>query len=252
MTLLVEAGHGGLKWAFLEGGRLTRIECVALHGVEPGTWQARLAALTPRPRRVVVANLAGAAFEANLRILAQDSWRLVPEFLQATAEHQGLRNGSADPAALAIDRWAAMVAAWQTARGALLVASAAAAFSVDLVDGDGLHRGGWTLPGERLMREALHAQTSGVAAAALLDEAVVEGPFGTNTAGGVQQGARLALGALVDRAATLLEAGGRPAPRVFVTGAAAEDIVPLAKRGTSVVPHLALEGLALLATAEAA
>jgi len=133
-----------------------------------------------------------------------------------------------------------------------MVASAGAAFTVDLVDGDGLHRGGWTLPGERLMREALHAQTSGVAAAALLDAAVVEGPFGTNTAGGVQQGARLALGALIDRAATLLEAGGRPAPRVFVTGAAADDIAPLATRRTSVVPDLALEGLALLAAGEAA
>jgi type III pantothenate kinase len=247
MTLLVDASNSGLKWARLERGRLGAVGAVTHRGVEPEAWQARLAALAPAPRRVVVANVAGAAFEARFRAWAERQWRLVPEFAAASAERLGVRNAYARPAALGVDRWLAMLAAWRTAPGPLLVATAGTAFTVDLIDGDGLHRGGCIVPGERLMREALHAQTSGVAAAALLDHAAVDGAFGINTAGAVQQGARLALAALVDRAARVLEAASGAVPRIFVSGGAAGEIAPLMTRAAEVVPHLVLQGLALLA-----
>ncbi len=248
MTLLLAAGHTGLEWARLdEDGRLGAIETATHRGVEPETWQQRLAALAPPPRRVVVANVAGAAFAARLRRFSERQWRVSAEFVAALAEGPGVRNGYARPAALGVDRWLAMLAAWQIAPGPLVVASTGPAFAVDVVDGDGLHRGGCVVPGERLMREALHAQTSGVAAAALLDHAAVDGAFGINTAGAVQQGARLALASLVDRAARALEAAGGTTPRIFVVGGAAGEIGPLVTRSVEIVPHLVLRGLALLA-----
>jgi type III pantothenate kinase len=247
VTLLVDAGSSGLKWARVVNGRLAGVASVAHHGVEPEAWQAHLAALAPAPRRVIVANVAGAAFEARFRAWAARQWQLAPEFPSASAERLGVRSAYARPAALAIDRWLAMLAARRTVAMPLLVASAGTAFTVDLVDGDGQHRGGCIVPGERLMREVLHAQTSGVAAAALLDHAAVEGAFGINTAGAVQQGARLALASLVDRAARALESASGVAPRIFFTGAAAEDIAPLVTRMVAVAPHLVLEGLSLLA-----
>jgi type III pantothenate kinase len=249
MTLLVAVGHTGLEWARLDGdGRLGAVETALHRGVEPETWQQRLAALAPPPRRLVVANVAGAAFAARLRRFAERQWRRAPEFIVASAEGPGVRNGYARPAALGVDRWLALLAAWQLTPGPLVVATTGAAFAVDVVDGDGLHRAGCVVPGERLMREALHAQTSGVAAAALLDHAAVDGAFGINTAGAVQQGARLALASLVDRAARALEAAGSNAPRVFVVGASAGEIAPLVARPVEIVPHLVLRGLALLAT----
>ncbi|HUO80452.1 MAG TPA: type III pantothenate kinase [Steroidobacteraceae bacterium] len=247
MTLLVDAGNSGVKWARLADGQLAGIGAVTHRGVEPEAWQARLAALAPAPRRVLVANVAGPAFEARFRSWAARQWRLTPEFPAASAERLGVRNAYVRPDALGIDRWLAMLAAWRAAGVPLLVASAGTAFTVDLVDGEGLHRGGCIVPGERLMREALHAQTSGVAAAALLDRAVVDGAFGVNTAGAVQQGARLALASLVDRAARVLEAAAGVAPRIFVAGGAAAEIAPLVTRAVELAPHLVLEGLALVA-----
>lgn len=252
MTLLIDAGIAELKWARLVDGRLTDVEAVTHPGVEPEAWQARLAALAPAPRRVVVANVAGSAFATRFRAWAARQWKISPEFASASAERLGVRNAYATPATLGVDRWLAMLAAWRTAAVPLLVASAGTAFTVDLVDGSGLHRGGCIVPGERLMREALHAQTSGVAAAALLDHAAIDGAFGINTAGAVQQGARLALASLVDRAARVLEASSGAAPRIFVAGGAAEEIAPLVTRAVEVVPHLVLEGLALVATGGAA
>jgi type III pantothenate kinase len=252
MTVLIDAASTGLQWARLAEGRLTDIGALMQPGVEPDAWQSRLAALDPAPRRVIVANAAGRAFETRFRSWAARQWDVPPEFPSASAERLGVRNAYARPGALGVDRWLAMLAAWRTAAAPLLVASAGTAFAVDLVDGTGLHRGGCIVPGERLMREALHAQTSGVAAAALLDGAAIDGAFGINTAGAVQQGARLALASLVDRAARVLEASTGVAPRIFIAGASAAEIAPLVARAVEIVPQLVLEGLALIAAEVAA
>ena len=94
------------------------------------------------------------------------------------------------------------------------------------------------------MREALYAQTSGIAAAALLDHAVIEGPFGVTTAGCVQQGARVALSALI----AALRARGSVAvgaTRLWVTGAGAEEVMPLLDEYAELWADLSLEGFRL-------
>ena len=249
MTLLVEAGAAGLKFARLEGGAPGAVGAVTHRGVEPAEWQAPLLALAPAPRRVVVANTAGAAFGARFGDWTRSRWHVAAEFPVAlrTVRELGVRNGHAEPATLPVDRWLALLAAWRRAEAALLVVSAESSVSVDLVDDTGRHRGGYLLPGERLMREALHSQTSGIAAAAMQDEAAVEEAFGVNTAGAVQQGARLAIAAVIERAALALEAAGAAAPRIFMTGAAMPELAPLMTGPIERVPHLVLEGLALLA-----
>ena len=251
MTLLVEVGATGLRWARLEGGAPGTAGAVTHRGVESAAWQRPLAALTPAPRRVVVANAAGAAFGARFDDWARHQWQVTAEFPVAarTVGGLGVRNGHAQPGTLPIDRWLAMLAAWSRSGAALLVVSADSAVSVDLIDDRGLHRGGCVLPGERLMREALYAQTSGIAAAALPDEAAVEGTFGVNTTGCVAQGARLALAAVVERAAQALGAASAATPRIYMTGGATADLAPLVLRPVECVPDLVLQGLALLVAA---
>jgi type III pantothenate kinase len=246
MTLLIDVGHTWLKWARLEGAAAGAAHSVVHHGVDPAEWQGALAAITPRPRRVVVANVAGEAFAGRLRDWTRAAWLLEPEFPVATRAAGGVTNAYAHPAALGIDRWLGMIAAWHEARAALLCASAGTAFTLDLIDARGAHRGGCIVPGVRLMRESLHAQTSDVAAAALLDPPAIDGVFGVNTAGGVQQGARLALAALADRTALALEQAVGTAPRVFLTGGAAPQVGALMTRPAEQVPDLVLRGLALL------
>jgi type III pantothenate kinase len=246
MTVLIDAGNTWLKWARLEGEAVGVAHSVVHHGVDPAEWQGALAAITPRPRRVVVANVAGTTFAARLREWIRATWLLEPQFLVATRTAVGVTNAYATPSALAIDRWLGMVAAWHEARAPLLCASAGTAFTLDLIDASGSHRGGCVVPGVRLMRESLHAQTSGIAAAALLDPPAIDGVFGVNTAGAVQQGARLALAALADRTALALETAAGTAPRVFLTGGAAPQVGVLMTRRVEQVPDLVLRGLALL------
>lgn len=245
MTLLVDAGNTFLKWARLEGDSVGRATTVVHHGVEPDEWQAALGAIGRAPRRVVVANVAGSAFAVRLREWTRATWQVDPEFPTASRSALGVTNAYPRPAALGIDRWLGMVAAWHAARAPLLCASAGTAFTIDLIDADGAHQGGCIVPGARLMRESLNAQTSGVAAAAMLDPPATDGVFGINTAGAVQQGAWLALAALADRTALSLEASAGTAARVYLTGGAAPQIAALMRRPVEQVPDLVLRGLAL-------
>ena len=245
MTLLLDAGTRWLKWAPLAGRAPGPAQRVPHDAADAPAWQRALAAIAA-PQRVVVANAAGAAFASAFAGWARRQWRVDPEFPAATGTAFGLRNGCRHPHELPIDRWLCLLAAWRLARAPLLVASARAVFAVDLVDGEGQHRGGWVVPGARLMRAALHAQTAGVAAPELADAALTDGVLGVNTAGGVQQGTRLALAALTDRLAAAFESAVGRAPIVYVTGGAGTEIAALMTRSRQELPDLVLSGLALL------
>ena len=252
MTLLIDAGNTFLKWAHLQGDALGASHSVAHHGVDADEWQGSLAGVGRAPTRVVVANVAGAAFAGRLRDFALARWQVDPQFPTAARSALGVTNAYSRPEALGIDRWLGMLAAWNVARAPLLCASAGTAFTIDLIDGAGRHRGGMIVPGARLMRESLHAQTSGVAAAAMLDPPATDGVFGVNTAGAVQQGARLALAALAERTVLSLEKMAGASARVFLTGGAAPQIAALMTRPVEQVPDLVLRGLALSLAGEAA
>lgn len=248
MILLIDVGSRWLKWALLHpGGTPGPSERVPYAPAEPAAWQGALATLAP-PSRILVANAAGLGFAAAFADWARRHWRVAPQFPVASAAALGVRNACQNPGELAIDRWLGLLAAWRVTAAPLLVASARAAYAVDLVDGGGQHRCGWVVPGARLMREVLHAQTAGVATPERADAAVTDGVFGVNTAGGVQQGAHLALAALTDRLATAFERELGRAPQLYVTGGAGSEIAALMRRTPRQLPDLVLGGLALLAT----
>lgn len=246
MTLVVDASGGTLRYARLVDGALLASTSMPHRGVEPEEWDVALGPLAPAPRRVLVANGAGRAFALRFAEWVERRWGVRVEFPVATAAVGGIHNGHLAPDSLPVDRWLGLIGARARVDGALVVVVVGPTFSIDLVDASGVHRGGYGLPGERLMREALHGQTSGVASAALLDTAAVEGVFGVNTAGAVQQGARLALAALVDRLAGALAAADS-APRVVMTGGGASDIAALVGGAVLLAPDLVLEGLACVA-----
>ena len=67
-----------------------------------------------------------------------------------------LRIAYDNPAHLGVDRFLSMLG--QCGEGPALVVGVGTALTLDLLDGDGLHRGGRIAPSPRTMREALHAR----------------------------------------------------------------------------------------------
>ena len=72
----------------------------------------------------------------------------------------GVTNQYADVSRLGIDRWLAMLAAFRRAGGACMVVDSGTAFTIDVVDAQGLHQGGYIIPGLKLMRTSLESTTA--------------------------------------------------------------------------------------------
>ena len=74
----------------------------------------------------------------------------------------GVTCGYDKPSRLGVDRWLAMVAAYNKHRQAVLVIDAGSAVTLDVVDQNGFHLGGYILPGTSLMVESLRRGTKNV------------------------------------------------------------------------------------------
>ena len=211
-------------------------------------WLSTLQSEGRSPDRSVVANVAGGTFARLLGGWSKAHFGLWPEFVTSKPLACGITNGYLRPDVLGVDRWLGLIAAWAMAPGEpACVINAGTAVTLDVVTHEGQHLGGFILPGMQLMQEALYGRTGNVAALAEAEPARVEGLFGVNTAGAIEEGIALSLAALGERAFEELVRRGGPAPRVLLTGGDAARLQPKLKARSRIVPDLVLAGLAQLA-----
>ena len=158
----------------------------------------------------------------------------------------GVRNGYADYERLGMDRWLAIIGAYQLARGACLVLDLGTAITADYVNAAGEHLGGYICPGLPLMRGLLRTHTQRIRY-----EDPVDGWSGQTlrpgrtTMDAVERGSLLMLRGFAETqlgvAAECLGADFE----VFLTGGDSSligDVVPFAR----VVPDLVFIGLAVV------
>ena len=74
----------------------------------------------------------------------------------------GVTNSYADAGSMGVDRWLAMIAAFNHHPGGVIVVDAGTAVTIDYVDSQGQHLGGYILPGMNLMSQALGKNTARV------------------------------------------------------------------------------------------
>lgn len=187
-----------------------------------------------------VASVGPPALRARLlQALAPRALRVV----QATVQREmgGVHIAYPEPARLGIDRALAMVAAHARAPGWSLVVGVGTALTVDLVDGDGRHRGGRIAPSPELMREALHARAPHLPRAGG-DYA----EFGVDTDAALASGCLGAALGLVERSLREAAALAGEVPRTWLHGGGAAALLPHLAAATH-APSLVIEGLARLA-----
>lgn len=71
------------------------------------------------------------------------------------ASRFGVRSAYQEPTHLGVDRWLAMLGAYNEIRKPTLIVDAGTAITVDWIDGEGQHLGGWIAPGVDLMQRAV-------------------------------------------------------------------------------------------------
>lgn len=245
MILLLDIGNSFIKWCWLDDGQLCDAGEVLhadaeLAGVLDEAWQD-----LPQPTAVWVSNVAGDELAEVLDLWLQQRWGLVPHYATSREVWGDVRNAYDEPGRLGVDRWLALLAAYEISKQAVCIIDCGTAITVDVMTSSGQHLGGLIVPGLGMMRDSLYAGTDGV------QEVAAESPAGgllaCDTAGAVEGGSLYAVVAFIDRVCADMEMELDEPMTCLLTGGDALDILPLLNAEVEHEPTLVLQGLALIA-----
>lgn len=112
--------------------------------------------------RVRMSSVANQALTEALIARLDKALGLESELARSFSYTAGVTNSYADPSAMGVDRWCAMVAAFNAVGRSVVVVDAGSALTIDWVDDSGKHRGGYIIPGLNTMYESLVKKTGRV------------------------------------------------------------------------------------------
>jgi type III pantothenate kinase len=245
-ALLVDIGNTRIKWAWLTNGRLGKAQAADYSGWRPRDFDRRLIGSRVKVERILVSNVAADGVSDALAAGARLAGAPEPERVRTQRRACGVTVGYIDSWRLGVDRMLAMIAAHRRfARRAVCTVAVGTAMTVDLVGADGRHWGGAIIPAPPLMIASLLESTNGIRRRAQGGASGrAHALFGRSTRAAVEQGARYAAAAAVDRAVGEAKALLGRTPQLLLTGGGAADLQPLIRSAGVLVPDLVLEGLA--------
>jgi len=242
LTLLVDVGNSRIKWARLTDGGYRAGSSVSwrdqdLGDVLESNWRD-----LPRPGSVLACNVAGPQARTTIEHWIARHWQCPVELAAVQKAAFGVTNGYDEVAQMGVDRWVAMLAAWQHCHSAVCVVDCGTAITVDVLSGEGHHLGGLIAPGLSLMQEILATGTAQLPK--IPSEVGVE--LGTNTHSCIAAGCMAAATGVVNFVKVYVEELGLKPVRWLLTGGDAEALATCDPKDMEHVPDLVLRGLALL------
>lgn len=191
-----------------------------------------------RPARIRVSAVKGD--HGQIRAALLESFGVEPEWARVRTPYHGVTCAYEAPERLGVDRWLAVLAAWELTKSSTLVCDVGTAITLDYVDAAGVHRGGWIAPGIATMRRALRAETRDVRPD---DRIAARLEFGRNTDTAVAGGTlAMAVGAVLAARRLIEREMGEP-PRVLMAGGDAEALIGAMGDSVEHHPDLVFDGL---------
>ncbi len=247
-ALLVDVGNTRIKWALWHDGRLSPMHAAFHAGWLQAHYERHLfGKRSSGVTEIVIASVAGARVNRLLAAAVRHVSDARARFIATSRRAAGVTTRYRETWRLGVDRFAGVIGA-RSLLGAVgaCVINAGTAVTIDLLDPQGVHRGGAILPGPRLMVSSLLAGTAGIGTRAR--ESTVKrrsrALFARSTREAIEEGARYAVAAAVDRAVAEARGVLGKTPRVLLTGGGADELEPLIRARIIRVPDLVLRGLA--------
>lgn len=182
--------------------------------------------------------------QESLRSEIYGTYGIEPEFAKSTRALAGVTNSYSTPEELGVDRWLAIVAAWNRVRRSTMVIDAGTAITIDIVDDRGLHLGGHIVPGLESMRKSLAMNTVQVQVVGDRQEETSL-CLGTNTVQAVNNGVLTMVVAWIDRIRSLAEEACNCVPTTFLVGGNNETLRDFLDYDCRTEDELVLDGLEL-------
>lgn len=208
LYLLFDVGNTRLKWAAVEStlhpsdrqkklwSYSGSISSSTLQSPEARAELADYIAKTlPKPDAIAFSCVAGNQAMQDLQSLFPQWNQIAWRQLKGDSPISGLRTLYQEPAKLGADRWAAVIAARALSNTNTLIINAGTATTIDLLGANGVHYGGWILPGLSLMQASLQTHTAQLPLAERHDQ---QSEFGLNTNDAIINGCDAAqIGAII-------------------------------------------------------
>lgn len=238
MLVEIDIGNSRAKWRLSSDGEILDRGVI---DTSADDWSA-LAALQPyQPKRVRVSNVAGEAVAQRVRHVVARGFGIKAEFAHACESVGAVASGYEDPYRLGVDRWLAILAGWELFHDHCVVIDAGSALTFDFIDAGARHLGGYIVPGQQMMMNALFGGTSGVR----INSSQAPGlDCGQNTDTAVQNGCFAMTLAFIERA-IVCDSGGRDSINIVLTGGDADLLLTHLPKAIVHKPDLVLDGLAL-------
>lgn len=173
LYLLFDVGNTRLKWAAVEStqepsdrqkklwaysGSISSKSLVSPeHRAELSDYISKT---LPKPDAIGFSCVAGQDAIQNLQTLFPQWSEINWQQITGASPFKGMRTLYADPSKLGADRWAAAIGARALASGNTLIVNAGTATTIDLLGANGVHYGGWILPGLGMMQSSLENKTA--------------------------------------------------------------------------------------------
>lgn len=153
----------------------------------------------------------------------------------------GITNSYDEHHKMGADRWLAVLGAESLFPNMnLLIVDSGTATTIDILDANKQHRGGWIIPGIDLMMNALFNSTDKVKGQA---KQISTLGFGTNTCDSVNFGCWATTTAAVHGAMVMNNNNGLPIDKLILTGGNASELERLGSFQADVVDNLVFKGM---------
>lgn len=160
VILDVDIGNTRLKWRLShQGGAGSEQGFIATAALDSTVLLEAWKGL-PQPQRVRFVSVVSVGSEQTLIKFCHAHWQLTAQKAMTRAAQAGVVNSYSNFQTMGADRWLVMLAGFHRAsrgqqRRGCCVVDCGSAVTVDYVDADGQHLGGFIAPGLRLMRKGL-------------------------------------------------------------------------------------------------
>lgn len=235
--VVIDVGNTRVKWGLVRDGRIAAM--ASLGPEDPAAWQAQFQDWKLAPEGLCVISGVNPGQETRLA-----DWFMEQGFNTRIASHKDLplRVAVDAPEKTGIDRLLNAVAVNTRRRpgSAAIVVDAGSAVTVDLVDEQGIFRGGAIFPGLHLMARALNQYTAKLP---LVDVKRRSEPPGAATKSAIEAGVFHAVLGGMESLVRSLQARCKTSAEIFFGGGDAEFLAPHLGYSVTLWPEMTLEGL---------
>ena len=235
LYLIFDVGNTRLKWAAVESTKQPSdqqkklwdysgsINTQSLNSPEHRAELADYISKTlPKPDAIAFSCVAGKEAIHQLQSLFPQWQDIQWKQLSGDSAFDGMRTLYQDPSKLGSDRWSAIIGARSLSKANALIINAGTATTIDLLGSNGVHYGGWILPGLSLMHQSLEANTAQLP---LVVRNASEQGFGTSTKEAIVGGCDAAQIGAIQYALDLAKQMNVPIEKIWLDGGNAKTLM---------------------------